>query len=49
MSGAGLMIGNNFLDDQVPIIAAKLGGLASSPGHSHVFNVARRKEGGPGI
>ena len=23
--------------------------LASSPGHSHVFNVARRKEGGPGI
>ena len=23
--------------------------IASSPGHSHVFNVARRKEGGPGI
>ena len=23
--------------------------LASSPGHSHIFNVARRKEGGPGI
>ena len=23
-------------------------GVASSPGHSHVFNVTRRKGGGPG-
>jgi hypothetical protein len=36
--------GDNEMEFCTPMVKT----LASSPGHSHVFNVTHRKEGGPG-